>query len=175
MTSAARQTADFSRDRFETEAVRLRPFLHRVAMTILGDGDDAEDAVQESLLKLWHFRRKLVGYDTIDAPATIIVRRVCLNMIRTDRRRRENLSAAALDAIDDNENTDSGLSDEMTDAIEALPTTEQCVLRMKHLDGLEIEEIAAMTGSTPGAIRTALSRARKKVRDAFINRTTLSI
>ena len=39
---------------------------------------------------------------------------------------------------------------------------------MKHIEGFEVEEIARMTGSTPVAVRTNLSRARKKVREQFM-------
>jgi RNA polymerase sigma-70 factor (ECF subfamily) len=39
---------------------------------------------------------------------------------------------------------------------------------MRHLDGLEIGEIAALTGSTPEAVRVNLSRARKRVRELFM-------
>jgi RNA polymerase sigma-70 factor (ECF subfamily) len=40
---------------------------------------------------------------------------------------------------------------------------------MKHVDGFEVEEIAAITGSAPEAIRMNLSRARKKIREIFFN------
>lgn len=54
-------------------------------------------------------------------------------------------------------------------AIESLPEMEQAVLRMKHIDGMETPDIAALVGSNPAAVRTALSRARKKVRDIYQN------
>ena len=47
---------------------------------------------------------------------------------------------------------------------------EQAILRMKHIDGFEVEEIARLTGSTVIAVRTNLSRARKKVREQFMKR-----
>ena len=39
---------------------------------------------------------------------------------------------------------------------------------MKHVEGLEVEEIAELTGSTPGAVRVTLSRARKKVKELYL-------
>ena len=48
-----------------------------------------------------------------------------------------------------------------------LPTVEQAVLRMRHIDGMEIEEIAAISSSTTGAVLTALSRARRRIRDIY--------
>ena len=46
-------------------------------------------------------------------------------------------------------------------------------LRMKHVDGFEVEEIAGLTGSTPEAVRMNLSRARKRVREQFFKMQTL--
>jgi len=51
--------------------------------------------------------------------------------------------------------------------IDQLPEIQQNILRMKHIDGFEIEEIVGITGSKPEAVRMNLSRARKKVRDVF--------
>lgn len=58
---------------------------------------------------------------------------------------------------------------DIMEAIEALPKMEQAVLKMKHIEGMETEEIASLIGSNPGAVRTALSRARKRVRDIYLN------
>ena len=65
------------------------------------------------------------------------------------------------------EETDKELSDELSLALESLPDTEQAVLRMKHLEGMETEEIAGLIQSTPGAVRTALSRARRHIRELY--------
>jgi len=51
--------------------------------------------------------------------------------------------------------------------IERLSGLQQAVLRMKQIEGLEIDEIAALTGSAPEAIRMNLSRARRKVKEIF--------
>jgi RNA polymerase sigma-70 factor (ECF subfamily) len=60
--------------------------------------------------------------------------------------------------------------DELLALIETLPDLQQAILRMKHIEGMEVEEIARLTGSTPVAVRTNLSRARKKVREQFLMR-----
>lgn len=156
---------------FEQEARRLRPALLRVASGMLGYATgDAEDAVQEALLKLWFFRDRLADYDSVDAPALVIVRRVSLNMLRS---RGRSLTVSSSDSMPQGEWSseepgDEDISDELSAAIDSLPTTEQAVLRLRHIDELEIDEIAAMTDSSAGAVRTALSRARRKVRDRFL-------
>lgn len=156
---------------FERHAARLRPRLLSIASSMLRSDEDAEDAVQEALLKLWFFRNNLAVYDSIDAPAVIILRRVCINTLRSKSRSPLSLlsSFSSLQEKADDDATDDSLSDDMLSAINALPSTEQAVLRLRHIDGMEIDEIASLTASTPGAVRTALSRARKRVRDHFTN------
>ncbi|WP_289683316.1 sigma factor, partial [Paramuribaculum intestinale] len=73
------------RDRFEEEARRVRPRLVSEARRLLGDPDDADDAVQDAMLKLWFYRERLDGYSSFDAPAIVTVRRVCLNRLRSLR------------------------------------------------------------------------------------------
>ena len=52
--------------------------------------------------------------------------------------------------------------------MEQLPGLQQTILRMKHVDGFEVKEIAELTGSSPEAVRVNLSRARKKVKELFL-------
>ena len=52
--------------------------------------------------------------------------------------------------------------------IDRLPGLQQAVLRMKHLDGLEVEEISEITGTSPDAVRMNLSRARKWIKKEFL-------
>ena len=72
--------------------------------------------------------------------------------------------AMRIKAIEDTEPIDPML----IAIIDKLPDREQAVLRMKHIDGMEIAEIAELVGSNQIAVRTALSRARKKVRDIYL-------
>lgn len=156
--------AEMTPEAFEREARRMRPAMLSLARRITGSPDDAADVVQESLLKLWFFRNRLSDYRTVDAPAMVIVRRLSLNHIRSRMLTVEPEASMAAQEPD----IDEGLSDELSLAIESLPSTEQAVLRMRHIDEMEIDDIARIMQSSPGAVRTALSRARKRVRDRFM-------
>ena len=57
---------------------------------------------------------------------------------------------------------------QLMEMIARLPDLQQAVLRMKHVEGFEVEEIAQLTGTNPVAVRTNLSRARKKIREQFL-------
>ena len=153
-----------TRSRFESEARRLRPVLLRAAVSITGNVEDAADVVQEAFLKLWFMRVRLVEYACVDAPARVFVRNLSLNVLR-----KRHPSHSDIDLLSDipYEETDKELSDKLSLALESLPDTEQAVLRMKHLEGMETDEIAGLIQSTPGAVRTALSRARRHIRELY--------
>ena len=70
---------------FEIEAKRMRPALLRMATRYLEDSDDAEDVVQDVLLKLWFLRGKLDKYRSVDALAIVITKHLCINCIRGAR------------------------------------------------------------------------------------------
>ncbi len=159
--------ASFNVADFERVALRLRPRLVSAASVWLGSGADADDAVQDTMLKLWFFRDRLSEYETVDAPAMVILRRACLNMLRSRNRSPLTSTLTLPDTPEASDHSGEGLSDEMLDALNSLPCVEQAVLRLKHLEGMEVDEIAALIHSTPGTVRTALSRARRRVRDHF--------
>ena len=159
--------------RFEIEAKRMRPSLLRMAMHYMGDTDEAEDAVQETLIKLWILREKLSQYRNIDALGMVIIKHLCINL-----RRGKRLDTVSLEeglTIESEAGPERKLISEermkeLLELISTLPDLQQSILRMKHIEGLEVEEIARITGSTTTAVRTNLSRARKNVREQFIRR-----
>lgn len=161
------------RQQFEIEAKRMRPALLRLASRYMEDADEAEDVIQDVLLKLWFLREKLDQYRSVDALAMVITKHLCINQLRT--RRMETVELQQDMQIAGSETTDQRLLEaeetrEVLRVISTLPNLQQAVLRMKHIEGFEVEEIARLTGSTPIAVRTNLSRARKKVREQFIGK-----
>ena len=157
--------SQFTRNTFEIEAGRLRPMLLRVATSIASEAE-AEDIVQETLLKMWFMRDRLDRYTSIDAVARVITRNLSLNALRARRILQVDLST--IPEMEDQSHVDPDLTEELLSAISALPDTEQAVLRLKHIEGMETEEIATLIHSSPGAVRTALSRARQRIRKLYM-------
>ena len=159
--------------KFEIEAKRMRPAILRMATHYTEDTDEAEDVVQETLLKLWFLRDRLSQYRNVDALAMVITKHLCIN-----RKRGKHLVTVSLEeglTIVGEQNPERRLMDEermqeLLELIATLPNLQQSILKMKHIEGFEVEEIARLTGSTVIAVRTNLSRARKKVREQFMKR-----
>ena len=152
------------RREFEQLVSEISPQLTTTARSILISPEEAADAVQDTLLRLWSMRDRLDSYDKPVAVAALILRRLCITAVRSKKTSVGLEEAMRIKAIEDTEPIDPMLRT----IIDRLPDREQAVLRMKHIDGMEIDEIAKLVGSNPTAVRTALSRARKKVRDIYL-------
>ncbi|MDR0962512.1 MAG: sigma-70 family RNA polymerase sigma factor [Mediterranea sp.] len=156
---------------FKETVLPLRGNLLCQAKRMLGDKEDAEDIVQEVYLKLWSIRDGLDCYDSLSALASRITHNLCVNRLRSASYRQEPLEIAP--PMQDSVTPDVALEQKegiqrIELLIDSLPDAQRHILRMKHLDGLEVEEIAELTGSSAEAVRMNLSRARRKVRDAFL-------
>lgn len=148
----------------------MRPRLHREAMRYLSDSDDAEDITQEVVLKLWMMHDRLDEYRSTEALAMLMTRRLSLNRLRSatvqlQDWQQDETAAASTPETDLISKEDS---DRIERLMDSLPDTQQAVLRMKHNEGMEVAEIARLTGSTAEAVRQNLSRARRNIMKCFI-------
>jgi RNA polymerase sigma-70 factor (ECF subfamily) len=158
-------------EEFKIAVVPLRELLVVAARRMLADAAEAEDAVQETMLKLWCMREGLPGVRNIAGLAVRITKNNCLNKLRDNKRRKRE---ACADELPDNDES-SFMRQEVQEnfdrtmtIIGMLPEMQQAVLRMRHIDSLEVAEIAELTASTPEAVRMNLSRARRRVKEIFM-------
>lgn len=152
-------------EEFKEEAQALRQRMESVAHRYLDDPDEAEDAIQDTMAKLWLMRDSL--HPPVTALAAVMVRNICIDRIR---RRRPTVRINALNDVTDTnlELEEHQRVERMMNIIDQMPATAQTVLRLRHMEGMDTAEIARITGTTEAAIRQALSRARKAVRDKYM-------
>ena len=151
-----------------------RPHLQAVAYRMLGSLSEAEDAVQESWLRLSRSDADAVG--NLGAWLTTVVGRVCLDMLRSRRSRREEYAGSWLpEPIVSVENgsdpeQEALLADSVGLALlvvlETLTPPERLAFVLHDMFALPFEEIAPIVGRTPTASRQLASRARRRVQGA---------
>jgi RNA polymerase sigma-70 factor (ECF subfamily) len=157
---------DLLASRFETDRARLRAIAYRM----LGSRTDAEDAVQEAWLRL--SRAGDAGVENLGGWLTTVVARVCLDMLRVRRARREESAdeaaprlAAAADAEQEALLAESvGLA--MLVVLDRLTPAERVAFVLHDMFDLPFEEIAGIVGRSVDASRQLASRARRRVRGA---------
>ena len=137
----------------------------KLASDFFRNREDAEDAVQEVLIKIW--LRKWQPGDNIDGLAVRAIKNQCVSMQRKLLLRRtadiddEARRTAASEESDTNIRTEEQ-HETIERAIGLLPRSEQRLIRMKQ-KGLEADEITLITGIPLHSVRTILSAARKKL------------
>ena len=156
---------------FKITVVPLRDKLLNYARRMTDDPSDAEDAVQEVMLKLWNLRQKLDEYRSIEAVAMTMTHHLCMDLWRA--KRPDTLSLDRVQAPTPSATPERLLEEKdefrlMREIIDSLPTLQRTIIRMKDIEEYETEEIAEITGCNAEAIRSNLSRARKKVREVYL-------
>lgn len=154
---------------FKTLVLPLSNKLHRYALRLIQNDEEARDVVQDVFLKLWQKRRTLDGVENIEAFAMRMTRNKCYDKHRANR----TYSLEEQQTGWQNENK-SDLNEELDRSeaamlirklISDLPELQQRIMQMRDIEQLAYDEIAEQTQLNVNAIRVNLSRARKKVRD----------
>lgn len=147
----------------------LRPQLLSQATHIVGDQDDAEDVVQESLLRLLVHRQEWEHYSSLEALCRTVVHHQAIDFLRRTRPRAEIEEADRLLAPStEDEIEHAEVQALLTSAIDSLPTKQRLIFRLKEVEGYEVEEIARIAGLSPEAIYNNLSRARSALRSRLL-------
>lgn len=147
--------------------------LFRLAKLFLRNREEAEDTLQEVLLKLWTHRQQLESYQSVEAFAVQMTRNLCLDKLKSKSYQTTtgdpDLSDVGSDSISPYRQTE--LADSaalMRQLIEALPEQQKLILHLRDVEEYSFEEIQEVTGMTVNNIRVILSRARKEVRDGYL-------
>lgn len=152
-------------DEFEAN----RGHLRAVAFRMLGSRSEAEDAVQEAWLRLTRSDRNDV--DNLSGWLTTVVARICLDMLRSRKTRREEpLDLPAHGAIVDiasNPEREAAFADSVGVALlvvlQTLSPAERVAFVLHDMFDLPFEEIATVIGRSAAAARQLASRARRRV------------
>ncbi|MDX9904578.1 MAG: RNA polymerase sigma factor [Bacteroidales bacterium] len=144
--------------------------LYALAWRFLNSREEAEDAVQEVMMKLWEERAALDRRENLAAWCTTVTRNCCIDILR----KRKRVMFGEMDEI-------AGVTERgadpaaSSDNYEAAQLISMIVSRMKEpyrsalilrdMEGYSYEETAKAMNSNVNALRTTLSRARKAVRE----------
>lgn len=142
----------------------FRPDLHRYCLGLTGNLWDAEDLVQETVIK--GFATLGSVYRTIDNPRGYLVR-IATNRW-TDALRRRDLETRTEPPLPGNEASPPEQRSEVRDAsavlVQRLPPQERAAFLLKEVFDMSLEEISVMLNTSVGAVKAALHRGRERVR-----------
>ena len=152
--------------------------LYRLAKRLLVSREEAEDATQEILLKLWSKNKNMGTYNNVEAFAMTMTKNFCLDRLKSKQ-------ASNLKLVHSNySETGSSLQKQMeaNDSVswvqkimEELPEQQKMVLQLRDVEEYDYDEISEMLEMKPTAVRVALSRARKTVREKLMQKHSYGI
>lgn len=144
--------------------------LYALACRFLNNREEAEDAVQEVMMKLWSEKDKKRNYASVAAWCTTVTRNHCIDQLRRKKRLRletigDTGSSSALHA----EPTAAGDEHEAVRIVAAIVSRMKepgkSAIIMRDMEGYSYEETAEAMGTNLTALRTLISRARRHIRE----------
>ncbi len=152
--------------------VPFKDKIFRLAKRLLISTEEAEDATQEMLLKLWKNKEQIQNYKNVEAFSMTMTKNFCLDKLKS--KHAQNLKIVHSNYKD--ENTSLQKQIELNDSIdwvgriiEELPQQQKMVIQLRDIEQYDLDEIADMLDMNNTAVRVTLSRARKAIREQLIN------
>ena len=140
--------------------------VFRLCCALLGERTEAEDAAQESLLRVWHALERYDGRAGLSSWIYAITRNRCLSAL-SRRRTFDSLDERQWDESPLGPQTDQTLPEasdgrlqQLRDLVELLPERPRQLLRLYYFEDRSVSEVALMLGCPEGTVKTGLFRAR---------------
>ena len=159
----------------QNEFVQLiTPFkdkVFRLAKRLLVSTEEAEDVTQDVLVKLWNKNESLSGYASVEALAMTMTKNHCLDQLKA--KRSSNLRIVHNNYTDREPCLQQKVEDNdsltwVAKIINQLPEQQRMIIQLREVEQYEFEEIAKLLEMNETAIRVALSRARKTIREHML-------
>lgn len=149
----------------------IKDKLYRFALRMVGDQKEAEDILQDVLIKLWNNRDKLASLVNLNAWSMRIVKNQALDRMKSKQFQTRSLDRAT-DIIlhDDNAYHESELSDILKHIhrmMDRLPLVQKQIIQLKDIDGFSYDEIATIMELSLTQVKVYLFRARTTIRSGM--------
>ena len=144
-------------NRLEELVTKHENTLYRTALAILGDVQEAEDAVQDAFLRYLEKRPEFKDENHEKAWLLKVTANLCKSALRT-KKRHPTVELLDVYPAPDEE------SRELVEAVLELPANQRAAVHLFYYEGYSTEEIAGLLGQRPGTVRSHLSRAREALR-----------
>lgn len=159
-------------DEFKQSFLPYHRQLYRMAYFLMGNVQDAEDMVQDCYMRLWDKRNELQNLQNTAGFCMATLKNICFDHLRKARIDKadnppEEYTVASEENLEKAIEAQDGATT-ILHLIEKLPPPQRQVITYRDVADMPYEEIENATGLSPGNVRTLLSRARKKIREQYI-------
>lgn len=157
---------------FRNDVLPLKDKLFRLALRITLNREEAEDIVQDTLIKVWNSRDKWQQLDSIEAYSLTIARNLSLDRIK----KMENQNGSLEDEKTEKPDTTSNPSERMIQKdkldivkrmIDELPEKQRSCIQLRDIEGKAYKDIALILGITEEQVKINIFRARQTIKQRF--------
>jgi len=153
-----------TQDTFKSTVFILKDEMYRFAKRFVMSSDEAEDVVQDLMIKFWQKKEELGQFGNLKSYALKAVRNECLNRLKHHDVKLGfadmQLHRSELYSMEVN-----NLKEQIVGYINQLPEKQKMVIHLKDVEEYEVSEIAEMLEMEENAVRVNLMRARQKVKE----------
>lgn len=152
--------------------------VFRLAKRLLVSTEEAEDATQELYFKLWRNKEKLADYKNVEAFAMTMTKNYCFDRLKS--KQASNLTLVHSNYKEKETALEKKIEQQDSVSqvhllIDKLPEQQKLVIQLRDIEQYDFEEIGKMLDLKPTAVRVALSRARKTIRQELIKQHNYGI
>ena len=148
---------------------RIEQKLYRIAKRLLISHEEAQDATQEVLAKVWQRSSELSHVKSIEAYAMTMVKNYCYDRLKSKQASNMSIEYSIHDKSQDQSEAFEA-KDRLSyveKIVNNLPDKQKLIWQLRDVEGATFEEIAEVVQMEPTAIRVTLSRARKKIKESL--------
>ncbi len=158
---------------FRNDVLPLKDKLFRLAMRITLNREEAEDVVQETLIKVWNSRDKWQQLDSIEAYSLTIARNLSLDHIKKMDNQNSSLEEEKEERPDITSNPSERMIqkdklDIVRKIIDELPEKQRSCLQLRDIEGKPYKDIASILGITEEQVKVNIFRARQNIKQRFL-------
>ena len=141
----------------------MKDSMFRFAKRFLGSNEEAEDVVQDLMLKFWQTKDQLLVFTNLKSYIMKSVKNECLNRLKHESIKRK-FSTEAIKKENSYHIEPNNMREKILGFIEKLPEKQKWVIHLKDVEEYDVKEIAEILGIEENAVRVNLARARNKVK-----------
>ncbi len=157
---------------FRNDVLPLKDKLFRLALRITLNKAEAEDIVQDVLIRVWDKRDEWLQLDSIEAYCLAVTKNLAIDRIRKQDARYAELTPAMEEETDAQSPHDRLIEEERMKLIhrlvDGLPEKQRLIMQLRDIEGESYKQIAALLGLSEEQVKVNLFRARQKVKQQFL-------
>ena len=158
---------------FQNDILPLKNQLYRLALRITLDSAEAEDIVQETLIKVWDRRESWTSIDNIEAFCFTICSNKALDYVRSVNSRNESLDSSQNERPDTSytPSQQTVVNDQMAmvrHIVDSLPEKQKSCIQLRDFEGKAYKEIARLLDMTEEQVKINIFRGRQAIKEKFV-------